>query len=100
MLVVGEVFSEPILLSATSMVGLTACEVYRKVPVILCTRVMPRFSSFGAVVASGEYWTLAPYAVASHLWGEYWGRLGVVCWKHYKALMTYLGIEMSMYFSV
>ena len=37
------------------MVGLTAREMYMKVPVMLCTHVMPPFSSFGAVVALGEY---------------------------------------------
>ena len=42
---------------------------------------MLRFSSFGAVVVSGDYWNLAPYIGASHLWGEYWGHLGTMCWK-------------------
>ena len=70
------------------MVGLKAFEMYRKVPAMLCTRKMSRFSSFGAVAASGEYWTLAPYTGASHLWGEYWERLEMGCWKRSKALLT------------
>ena len=58
---------------------------------MLCTRVMPRFSSFGAVVVLGEYWTLAPYVGASHLWGEYWGLLGMGCWKRSKDFFGGLG---------
>ena len=53
--------------NTTGMVGSTEREIKRKVPEMLCTRVMPRFQSFGTVVASGEYWTLAPYAYASYL---------------------------------
>ena len=37
------------------------------------------FSIFGAVVESGEYWTLESYVGAIHLWGEYWVRLGTEC---------------------
>ena len=66
---------------------------------MLFTRVMPRFSSFGAFVASGEYWNLAPYVGAIHLWGECWGRLGTGCWKRYRDLLTELGMETSTYFS-
>ena len=43
---------------------------------MLCMRVMPSFSSFGAVVALGEYLTLALYIGVIHLWGECCGRLG------------------------
>ena len=77
------------------MVGSTEREMYRKVLSMVCTHVMPYFSSFGAVVASGEYWTFSPYVGASHLWGEYWGRLGMECWKCSKAFLTELGMDMS-----
>ena len=43
---------------------------------MICTGVMPHFSSFDVVVALGEYWNLALYAGARHLWGEYWGVWG------------------------
>ena len=75
-----------------------ACEIQRKVPTMLCTRVMPRFSSFGAVGELLEYWNLAPYVGASHLWGEHWGSLGMGCWKCSKSLLTELGMEMLTYF--
>ena len=93
--VVGEAFSEPILLRATSIMGSTECAMYKKVPAILCTCVMPRLLRFGAVEALGEYCTLAPYVGAIHLWGECWGRVGMECWKRSRALRTELGTKMS-----
>ena len=60
---------------------------------MLCTRVMSRLSSFGAVVALGEYCTLAPHVGARHFWGECWGCGGMGCWKRSGDLRTDLGME-------
>jgi hypothetical protein len=65
-------------LRATSMVGSTALEYYRKVPAMARTRVFSFLSSRGAVLGVGANWTLAPYVGVVHGWGEYCGRVGVL----------------------
>ena len=44
---------------------------------MICMHVMPRLSSFGAVVALGEYCTLSPYVGARYLKEECWGLGGM-----------------------
>ena len=53
------------------------------------------FSGFGVGVASRDYWNLAPYAGAIYLWEEYWGHLGVGCWKRSKDFLMELSMDMS-----
>ena len=91
---VGEACWAPILLSATSIVGLAVCTMQRKVPAIICTRVMPHLSSFGEFVVFGEYCTFDPYVGESHLWGECLGHRGMRCWKRSRALRIDFDMEM------
>ena len=54
---------------------------------------MPALSSGSEVSSGSAYWMDAPYSGWVHGWGEWIGRLGMVCVKHWSAFSTYPGIE-------